>query len=84
MIDDLPSAITLGATLRGNEYGWALDEFPGALTKAETLGYACLGGQFEFRLDDGTCELYWLNADSKDRLPGEPGRNTLVVPALRC
>ena len=35
---------------------------------AKAHGYACLGGQFQFRLDDGTtCEMYWLNADSEDR-----------------
>ena len=27
---------------------------------------------FQFRLDEGgTCEMYWLNADSKDRAHGE-------------
>jgi hypothetical protein len=39
---------------------------------AETKGYACLGGQFQFRLDDcGTCEMYWLAADSEKRTNGE-------------
>lgn len=63
----LPPEITEGATARGNEYGWSLDAFPQALLKAQALGYACLGGQFQFRLDDGTYEMYWLNADSTDR-----------------
>jgi hypothetical protein len=67
----LPSEITQGAMLRGNEYGWSADSFPAALAQAETLGYGCLGGQFQFRLSDSTCEMYWLSADSKDRLPGE-------------
>jgi len=35
-----------------------------------TLGV--FGGQFQFRLDDGTtCEMYWLNADSIQRDSGE-------------
>jgi len=69
----LPPDISRGATLRGNEYGWNIPSFPEALASAETLGYACLGGQFQFRLDDGsTCEMYWLNADSKERTDGEP------------
>ena len=68
----LPPEITQGATARGNEYGWTLDAFPQALEKAQVLGYACLGGQFQFRLDDGTYEMYWLNADSDDRHEGEP------------
>lgn len=66
----LPTEIALGATARGNEYGWTLDAFPQALLKAQALGYACLGGQFQFRLDDGTYEVYWLNADSDDRRQG--------------
>src|SRR6476646_6510080 len=67
----LPSEIAQGATSRGNEYGWSIDSFPDALAQAEDLGYACLGGQFQFRLNDSTCEMYWLSADSKDRLPHE-------------
>jgi len=70
--NDLPSDVLEGATLRGNEYGWSVASFPVALERAETHGYACLGGQFQFRLEDGaTCEMYWLSADSKERLPGE-------------
>jgi hypothetical protein len=69
---DLPSDVLEGATLRGNEYGWLRSSFPVALARAEAHGFACLGGQFQFRLNDGsTCEMYWLNADSKDRMPEE-------------
>jgi hypothetical protein len=70
--DDLPSDVMEGAALRGNEYGWSIISFPVALDRAKAHGYACLGGQFQFRLGDGsTCEMYWLSADSKERLPGE-------------
>jgi hypothetical protein len=70
--DDLPPEITQGATLRGNEYGWTLSSFPNALAKAAANGYVCLGGQFEFRLDEGsTCEMYWIQADPTDREHGE-------------
>jgi len=66
----LPPDITEGATLRDNEYGWSVSSFPNALAKAH--GLACLGGQFQFRLDDGsTCEMYWLDADSTERTSGE-------------
>jgi hypothetical protein len=72
MADVLPPDITQGAALRGNEYGWTVSSFPNALAKAETVGYACPGGQFQFRLDDGgTCEMYWLEADSSEREEGE-------------
>jgi hypothetical protein len=68
----LPADITEGATLRGNEYGWSVSSFPKALSKAQAGSYACLGGQFQFRLDDGgTCEMYWLHADSHERTAGE-------------
>lgn len=68
----LPPNITEGATLRGNEYGWTVSSFASALAKAQTDGYACLGGQFQFRLDDGTtCEMYWLEADPTERMGGE-------------
>ena len=68
----LPPNISQGATLRGNEYGWRVSAFPDALANAQAHGYACLGGQFQFRLDDGsTCEMYWLEANSKERAHGE-------------
>jgi hypothetical protein len=70
---ELPPEITQGATLRGNEYGWTISSFPDALAKAPALGFACLDGQFQFRLDDGTiCEMYWLDANPADRAEGQP------------
>ncbi|MGA9526665.1 MAG: hypothetical protein WBS24_00980 [Terriglobales bacterium] len=64
--------MTVGATLRSNEYAWTISSFPDAVALAVAHGYGCLGGQFQFRLADGsTCEMYWLNADSKERLEGE-------------
>lgn len=72
MEDDLPSDLTANAMLRGKEYGWNVAAFPDALSRAEIHGYACLGGQFQFRLDDGsTCEMYWLEADTNDRADNE-------------
>lgn len=69
---DLPSEITEGASLQGNEWGWPVSSFPNAITRAAALGYACLGGQFQFRLSDGsTCEMYWLSASSDDRRSDE-------------
>jgi hypothetical protein len=72
----LPPDLIDGATLRGQEYAWKTSAFAKALAAAEQLGYACLGGQFQFRLrDGGTCEMYWLNADSTERSPGESWSN---------
>jgi hypothetical protein len=64
---DLPPEIAKGAELAGKELGWEINSFPEALTNAEALAYACVGGQFQFRLDVGTCEMYWLSADSEPR-----------------
>ena len=67
----LPAELAAGASVRGEEYGWHIAQFPAALATAERLGLACLGGQFQFRFDDATYEMYWLNADSTERVAGE-------------
>lgn len=72
MTDALPTDVTNGASVRGNEWGWSVSSFPTALRNAEARGYACLGGQFQFRVPNGgTCEMYWLSADSTERHEGE-------------
>jgi hypothetical protein len=67
----LPPDVLNRAVLSGNEYGWRVSDFPAALAAAESHGFACLGGQFEFRLSESIYEMYWLNADSTDRRSGE-------------
>jgi hypothetical protein len=67
----LPAELAAGASVRGEEYGWHIAQFPAALVAAERLGLACLGGQFQFRFDDATYEMYWLNADPTERVAGE-------------
>ena len=71
MENPLPPEILSGAHLSGNEYAWDISSFPGALAHAENLRYACIGGQFQFRLESGICEMYWLSADSDSRYPEE-------------
>jgi hypothetical protein len=68
---EIPSELTANAGLRGNEYAWDVDDFPAVLTKAKSLGYGCLGGQFQFRVPGVTCEMYWLNADPDERTSDE-------------
>jgi hypothetical protein len=75
MSDQLPSEIVVGATLRGQEYGWTVDSFPAALRAAERLELACLGGQFQFRVGDEVCEPYWVSADSSERRRSEGWSN---------
>jgi hypothetical protein len=68
----LPAPLLEGATLRGNEYAWDPDRFPVVVSSAPGLGFACLGGQFQFRTESGTREMYWLNADPNERRADEP------------
>jgi hypothetical protein len=68
----LPDELTVGANLRGNEYGWRVNGFAAALAKAPELGYACLGGQFQFRTVDATAEMYWLDTSAGERTTDEP------------
>ena len=71
MTDALPPEIMGDASFDGQEYGWKISSFPTALAAAERLGFACLGGQLQFRFDGSIFEMYWLNADASDRLPEE-------------
>lgn len=71
MGDPLPTELVQGVSVRGGEYGWEVARFPAALTMAERSGRACLGGQFQFRFDEGIYEMYWLSADPAERLAGE-------------
>jgi hypothetical protein len=63
----LPSELLADADLRGNEYAWPLAKVPQVIRTAREHGLAVLGGQLQFRLSEGICELYWLSADSEDR-----------------
>jgi hypothetical protein len=71
MGDPLPAELVQGVSIRDGEYGWEVARFPAALTMAEQSGRACLGGQFQFRFDEGIYEMYWLSADSAERFAGE-------------
>ena len=80
----LPPSILAKATLRGNEYAWPFEWVEEAISVAVTLQLVTLGGQAQFRLPDGICEMYWLNADAPDRRLAEPwsefvSRSALVV-----
>ena len=67
----LPTDMLEIASRDGNEAGWTIQDFPRALELARQHALACLGGEFQFRFDDGILEMYWLNADAADRKQGE-------------
>ncbi len=72
MGSSLPAELAQSASARDGEFGWEIACFPAALTTAERLGLACLGGQFQFRFDDAIYEMYWLSADPAERFFDEP------------
>src|SRR5580700_6336332 len=55
------------ATLRGNEHAWPLSAVEEAVMAGRECGLANLGGQLQFRIPEGTCELYWVEVDSEGR-----------------
>jgi hypothetical protein len=70
----LPAELVGGTSIAGNEYGWPVALFSEAARRAEALGYACAGGQFQFRIPAGICEMYWLSAESSGRQLSETWR----------
>ncbi len=67
----LPSEILLKSTLSGQEYGWKREDFKEVVDYAVKAGLAVVGGQVQFKLPDGTCELYWRKYDTKERAVNE-------------
>jgi hypothetical protein len=51
----------------GGEWGWKLEDIPEVVKECRRRNFGILGGQIQFRLPDGTCELTDLNADPKDK-----------------
>lgn len=68
----LPGELIGRAILSGSEYGWSFDDLPAVLGQAHAHRLAIIGGQIQFWFPDGTCELYWQNADASPRSQGEP------------
>jgi hypothetical protein len=68
----LPQNALNKATWRGNEYAWPLPAVEEVVIAARDCSLANLGGQIQFRVPEGTCELYWLTAAPDDRRPDEP------------
>jgi hypothetical protein len=68
----LPAELLARAIRSGEEYGWSFEDLPVVLRQARARALAVIGGQVQFKFPDGTCELYWYNADASPRWPGEP------------
>lgn len=70
----LPPAILEKASVRGREYAWPLNDVEAVVAAARECNLANLGGQAQFRVPEGTCELYWLQVGSTPHLPNESWR----------
>jgi hypothetical protein len=67
----LPNDILQKAIVSGKEYGWKRTDFHDVVDKAVEVGLGIIGGQVQFKLPDGTCELYWHKYDTTERKSGE-------------
>jgi hypothetical protein len=67
----LPDIMMTSAISSGEEFGWPISDFETICTLALSNNLACLGGQFQWLFPDGTCEAYWLNADSAPKSKNE-------------
>ncbi|WP_187263652.1 hypothetical protein [Pontibacter beigongshangensis] len=67
----LPNEILLKSTISGKEHGWKREDFNEVVNHAFKSGLAVVGGQVQFKLPDGTCELHWRKYDTNGRMAGE-------------
>jgi hypothetical protein len=63
----LPTSVIKKASVRGDEYAWKLSDVEEAINAGRAAGLANVGGQAQFRVPDGTCEMYWLCVTAKPR-----------------
>lgn len=63
----LPKTILDKAIKSKNEFGWTQNDFLEVVETARQNFIAIVGGQIQYVLKDGTCELYWLNYDPDKR-----------------
>ena len=73
----LPAEISQKAILSGQEYGWKRTDFKEVVDKAVEVGLGIIGGQVQFKLPDGTCELDWHKYDTTERKSEKIGKTTV-------
>lgn len=80
----LPAEILQKAIVSGKEYGWKQNDFREVVDKAVEVGLGIIGGQVQFKLPDGTCELYWHKYDTIERKPGENWKDYCQRTKVEC
>src|SRR4051794_38732659 len=68
---ELPTVMLRTGSKRGSEYAWPPASVEEVIYLARRHGLETIGGQAQFRLPDGTCELYWVDVDPSKRELGE-------------
>lgn len=68
----LPAPILAKAVILGREYGWRRGDIASAIAAAPSVGLANVGGEVNFVLPEGICDLYWLAFGCRSPRPGEP------------
>lgn len=82
--EKLPNSILQKAKKRGNEYGWKKEDIFDVINEAKNHGFRCVGGQVMFYLPCATCELYWLEFDSNEKLENEYWEQWVKRSAQEC
>jgi hypothetical protein len=80
----LPKSILDKAIKSTNEFGWKQTDFLEVIGAARQIHLAIIGGQVQYVLPDGTCELYWLSYDPADRQINEPWLTYCDRTAKEC
>jgi hypothetical protein len=80
----LPQKILQKASLRGHEYAWYPSDVKEAILAAKQSQLAMIGAEVQFRLPDGTCELYWLGFDASPKLATETWPQFVERSAQEC
>jgi len=80
----LPTEILQKAIVSGKEYGWKRTDFKEVIDKAIEVGLGIIGGQIQFKLPEGTCELYWHKFDTVDRKSGENWKDYCLRTKEEC
>ncbi len=62
---NFPKHLLDRATLRGREFAWQLNDIPSVIEAVKATGYISIGGQLQFRLEDGgTYECYEVEVNT--------------------
>ena len=70
--------------MRGNEYAWQQNDVKETILEAKKLNLATIGGQPQFRIPGGTCEMYWLNYDCKEKAKEESWEDIVNRSSKEC